>query len=332
MRGIASVAAVAVLLGGCLTNTYKISNRELQRLAATPPEVRAEQVRVVQEFEGESPPSQPAVTGETQVIFVPRTVIVVGDGRHHHHHGGRGGGGKLGGGGGSGGGGDGKGAIIALVALAVGGGIVLAATEGQRFDGWVKVHPMHPVHVWGPWGYGVIPLAQLDQGTAATATKAVLRDVEGPWLRLQRAPLDRQGFTYSVLGGAGEIDGPDGRGLGPQFHVQLGYYPVHQFGIQLAWTPAWRDDAMGDTIFDIRVGLELDLLPLDAGKLHGGGYGNLSLGWRTTSQGTEEAGFTGGGVKLQYELTTRLALTGRFGVTRAYDEMARDATFGISIY
>lgn len=332
MRGIA-VAAVAALLGGCLTNTYKISSTELQRLAATPPEARAERVRVVQEFEGESPPSQPRVSGETEVIFVPRTVIVVGDGRHHHH-GGRGGSGGLGNGvkGGGGGGGDGKGAVVLLVAMAAGAGIVLAATEGQRFDGWVKLHPMHPVHLWGPWGYGVVPLAQLDPMTAATATKAVIRDVEGPWLKLERAPLDRQGWTYSVLGGAGEIDGLDGRGVGPQFHVQMGYYFAHQVGLQFVWTPAWRDDVAGDTILDLRLGLELDILPLDAGKLHGGGYGNASIGWRTTSAGTEEAGFTGAGAKLQLELTTRLALTGRFGITRAYGEIARDMTFGLSIY
>jgi hypothetical protein len=324
------------MLGGCLTNTYKIPRTELQRLAATPPAARGDQVRVVQEFEGDSPPAQPGVSAETEVIFVPRTVIVVGDGRHHH--GGRGGGGGGSGGGGKGGGlggggGDsGKAAVVLLVAMAVGGGIVLAATEGQRFDGWVRLHPMHPVHIWGPWGYGVVPLAQLDPGTAAVATKAVVRDVEGPWLRLSRAPLDRQGFTYSVLGGAGEIDGPDGRGLGPQFHVQFGYYPTHQVGIQLAWTPAWRDDAMGDTILDLRVGMELDVMPLSAGKLHAGGYGNISLGWRTSSQGTDESAFTGAGAKLQLELTTRLALTGRFGITRAYDEIARDATFGLSIY
>lgn len=330
MRGIA-VAAVAALLGGCLTNTYKIPSTELQRLAATPPDQRAERVRVVQEFEGESPPAQPRVGVETDVVFFPRTVIVVGDGRRPPPH--HGGGGKLGGsGGGGGGGGDGKGAVILLVAMAAGAGIVLAATEGQRYDGWVKLHPMHPVHLWGPWGYGVVPLAQLDQQTAALATKAVIRDVEGPWLTLGRAPLDRQGFTYSVLGGAGEIDGPDGRGVGPQFHIQMGYYPVHQVGLQFVWTPAWRDDVAGDTILDVRVGLELDILPLDAGKLHGGGYGNASIGWRTTSSGTEEAGFTGAGAKLQYELTTRLALTGRFGITRAYGEIARDVTAGISIY
>lgn len=332
---IALVTAAAALLGGCLTNTYKISQGELTRLAATPPEQRSERVRVVQEFEGETPPAQPAVTGETQVVFVPRTVIVVdghgghqGYGSHHSGHGGRGGGkgGKLGGGG------DGKGAVIALVAMAAGAGIVLAATEGQRYDGWVRLHPMHPVHLWGPWGYGVVPLAQLDPATAATATKAVIRDREGPWQTLGRAPLDRQGWSYSVLGGAGEIDGWDGRGTGAQFHVQLGYYPAHQVGVQLAWTPAWRDDVMGETILDLRLGLELDVLPLDAGPLHGGGYLNGSLGWRTDRDGTDEAAFSGGGAKLQLELTTRLAVTGRFGVTRAYGELARDATVGLSIY
>ncbi len=325
---VTAVVAAAALLGGCLTNTSRIPPAELARLAATPPEQRAERVRVIQEFEGNSPPAQPTVTGETQVVFVPRTVIVV-DGGHHPHRGGRGG--RLGGKGG-GSGDDGKGAVVLLVALAVGAGIALAATEGQRYDGWVRLHPMHPVHLWGPWGYGVVPLAQLDPQTAYAASRAVVRDREGPWQPLGRAPLDREGWSYSVLGGAGEIDGWDGRGLGPQFHVQLGYYPAHEVGVQLVWTPAWRDDSQGDTILDLRLGVEVDLLPLSAGKLHGGGYGNLSLGWRHDRDGTDSAAFTGAGAKLQLELTTRLAITGRFGVTRAYGELARDATFGLSIY
>ena len=329
MRSLAALTA-ALLLSGCLTNTYKISTRELQRLAATPPETRADQVRVVQDLLGEGPPAQAAVTGETQVIIAPRPVVVVVDDRHGHP-GSHNSGGHTSGGSKSGSG-DGKAAVVLAVAVAVAGGVILAATEGRRYDGWVKLHPMHPVHLWGPWGYGVVPLAQLDPATAAVATRAAVRDVEGPWLELGRAPLDRQGFSYSVLGGAGEIDGPDGRGLGTQFHVQLGYYPRHEVGLQLVWTPAWRDDRQGDTILDLRFGLELDLLPLDAGKLHGGGYGNVSLGWRRTSTGVEEAGFTGAGAKLQYELTTRLALTGRFGITRAYEQLARDATIGVSIY
>lgn len=328
MRAIAVVTAAA-LLGGCLTNTYKIPTSELTRLASTPPEQRAESVRVVQEFEGESPPAQPTVGGETQIIFVPRTVIVVGDGRHHHGGRGGGGGGKLGGGGSSG---DGKGAVILLVALAAGAGIVLAATEGNRFDGWVKLHPMHPVHLWGPWGYGVVPLAQLDPATAATATKAVIRDREGPWQRLARAPLDRQGWTYSFLGGVGELDGIDGRKLGPQFHIQFGYYPIHEVGLQLEWSPAWRDDGTDTTLLDLRLGAELDVMPLSVGKLHAGGFVNASMGWRHDSTGTDEGGFTGGGAKVQFELTTRLAITGRLGITRAYGEITNDANIGLSIY
>lgn len=336
MRAIA-VATAACLLGGCLSNTYQISSTELNRLAVTAPDQRGEGVRVTQEFEGESPPTQPAVSHETQIVFVPRTVIVVGDGRHHHHggrgHGGSSGGGKGGKGGKLGGGGDdGKAAVVLLVAVAVGAGVVLAATEGQRFDGWVRMHPMHPVHLWGPWGYGVVPLAQLDPQTAASATRAVVRDREGPWQRLSRAPLNRQGWSYSVLGGAGQIDSVDGRGIGPQFHVQLGYYPSHQLGVQLEWSPAWRDDGTDTTVLDLRAGLELDFLPLDAGPIHGGGFLNLSMGWRNSSTGTDESSFLGGGAKLQYELTTFLALTGRFGITRAYDELTHDATFGLSIY
>jgi hypothetical protein len=38
------------------------------------------------------------------------------------------------------------------------------------------------------------------------------------------------------------------------------------------------------------------------------------------------------GAIVQLELTTRLALTGRFGLARAYDAVTRDVLFGISVY
>jgi hypothetical protein len=34
----------------------------------------------------------------------------------------------------------------------------------------------------------------------------------------------------------------------------------------------------------------------------------------------------------QLELTTRLALTARLGISRAHGEQMRDATFGVSVY
>ena len=329
---LALVAASAVVLGGCLATTYKIPRGELARLAATPPEARGAEVRVVQELEGETPPPTQPVSAETQVVFVPRTVIVVdaGGGRRHGNGGTRIPGVR--GGGGGGGKGSDKGAVIALVAMAAAAGVVLAATEGQRYDGWVRLHPMHPVHLWGPWGYGVLPLAQIDPATAAQSYKAVVRESEGPWQRLARAPLDREGWTYSVLGGVGDIGGPDGNARGPAFHVQLGYFPSHQVGVQLEWMPSWRDDDLGETVLDMRWGLELDLLPLDAGPVHGGVFGTLATGFRDDREGTTSGVFTGGGALLQLELSTRLALTGRLGLTRAYRELESDVTVGLSIY
>lgn len=325
---IATITAFAVFTGGCLANTYKIPPRELARLAATEPAQRGDRVRVVQELAGDTAPAAQPVTGETHIIFVPRTVIVVNSRPRHP----RGGGARVPGMGGGGGDGD-KAAVILLVVLAAGLAVGLAATEGQRFDGWARLHPMHPVHLWGPWGYGVLPLAQIDPETAATTYKAVVRDREGPFLRLDRAPLDRVGWTYSVLGGVGEIGAADGStGQGPMFHVQLGHFFSQQVGLQLDWSPGWREDALGDTIMDMRWGLELDVLPLAAGPLHGGLYGNLSLGFRHETTGTTSGVFTGAGALLQLEITTRLALTGRVGITRAYDEFEHDATVGLSIY
>ena len=92
-----------------------------------------------------------------------------------------------------------------LVGAAAVAAVALAVTEGARYDGWVRLHPMHPVHLYGPGGYRVMPLAWVDPETAAWSTRAVVRPNEGPWQPLGRAPLDRHGFTYSVLGGAGQV-------------------------------------------------------------------------------------------------------------------------------
>jgi hypothetical protein len=329
---IAIAVAIAVAQAGCLSQTYKIPRRELTRLAETPPEQRGAGVRVVQEFgTADAPPPAGRVSTSTQIV------IVGGVGTHHHH----GGGGPRPAPGGPRPGGP-RGSLAknksdeawVWVVLAAGAAVGLAVTEGARYDGWVEVHPMHPVHVYGPWGYAVVPLAQLDAGTAAAADRAVIRPYEGPWRTLGRAPLDRAGFTYSVLGGAAAIPGADGStDLGPAFHIQLGYFPTHQVGIVADASLSWRDNAVGATIYDNRWGLELEYLPLDAGHFHAGLFGGIALGSRVEDgEGREQGIAYGGGAMVQLSLTTRLALTGRFGIGQAYDETTNDVTVGLSIY
>jgi hypothetical protein len=327
---------VIALAAGCMHSTHKIPHRELMRLSQTAPEARGEHVRVIQDLVGESPPPADPVTSNTTVVIVPDVHIHAGG---HSHGGGSGGGG----GGSSGGGskvpnvaGDSKDAAVALVVVAAVAAVALAVTEGARYDGWVRLHPMHPVHLYGPGGYRVMPLAWVDPETAAWSTRAVVRPNEGPWAPLGRAPLDRHGFTYSVLGGAGQVvSGDDSLGLGTSFRVQFGYFPTHAFGIQLDWGFAFRDNVVGRTIFDNRTGLEATFAPLDVGKFHGGVFAGAAIATRLedgVADGRADDLAWSAGALLQLELTTRLAITGRLGVSHAYDHLTRDALVGLSIY
>jgi hypothetical protein len=111
--------------------------------------------------------------------------------------------------------------------LAAALGITPAVTEGARYDGWVALHPMHPVHLLGPNGeYTPGPLAHLDPQTAMWARKAIVRPGEGPWQTLERRPPSRRGLTYSMTLGYAEMPselGSEERGvLG---HITFGYFP-----------------------------------------------------------------------------------------------------------
>src|SRR5690606_27728348 len=119
----------------------------------------------------------------------------------------------------------------------------LVFTEGTRYDGWVGLHPMHPVHLYGPGGeYTWMPLAHLTPEVAAWADAAVVRQEEGPWRQLGRAPLNRRGLTYSLLLGGGEVSliGDDPQ---PGFagHIQFGFFPTQEVGVQLDLGFGWAE-------------------------------------------------------------------------------------------
>jgi hypothetical protein len=326
----AILGATATVAAGCLSTAHRVPGHELQALAQTPPEQRGERVRVIQGFASEEqPPEAPRVHGGAQVVVVAH------------------------GGGGSRRRGpparrsaasrsdDARFWLIAAVAVAAG----LAVTEGARYDGWVRVHPMHPVHMYGPMGeYTWVPLAQITPETAAWARKAFVRETEGPWERLGRAPLDRAGWTYSVLLGAAQIpsaaeraaSGGDATGE-PGFmgHIQIGRYLSQEFGMVLDFGLGYRTNDFGKTVFEARNALELQVMPLSAGRIHGGAYGQIGVGVRVEdgARGEDRRAFQfGGGALLQLEITTRLAITGRAGLTYIFGEATREAGIGVSIY
>jgi hypothetical protein len=332
---IAVALAAALVHAGCSASTYNIQQTELARLAATPPETRGQSVEIKQDPPwADAPPAAQPVQSDT-VIFVGGGFNVHTGGGHSHGGGGHGGGGS-----GVKSGGDGddaKATAIAIVVIALTAVVVMAVVEGSRFVGHVQLHPMHPVHLYLHDGsYGVVPLAGLTPELVPSVRRAVVVDREGPWHTLDRAPLDRRGLTYSVLLGANSSVSADGdTGLGFSSHIQLGYFPTQQIGIVGDLVFGWRTNAVEETLFDTRSALELQFWPVAVGPLHGGVFGNAGFAQRIEDglPGGNHRGFAAsGGAQVQIDLTTYLALTARFGVIHAHDELTREALVGVSVY
>ena len=353
-RGCLAWAAITLsVASGCLTNTYRIPQNELARLATMPPGERGARVRVQQEwFRDTAPPAaapvnvyistgytvytppanRPGPSGLRPSVSTPAGEASPGSPAPSPVK--PDGGGPLKGGNAAG---DAKDAAVAVIVLAVAGIAIGAATAGARFDGEATTHPMHPVHIYThSGGYQVMPLAWIDPRTAAMAHRAVLAETEGPFRRLDRAPLDRRGLTYSVMGGASTSVSADGRlGVGPMWHLQGGYFFNRQLGVLVDVALSWRTNRLDATLFDNRFSLELQALPLAAGRVHAGGFASFGVGGRFEDAlpGGDDAGaLFSGGVLLQLDWTTHLAVTGRVGVASAFGELTREGVVGLSIY
>ncbi|HUS28282.1 MAG TPA: hypothetical protein VMZ53_07230 [Kofleriaceae bacterium] len=355
MRLVSLVVATTVAATGCATTSYKIPTSELNRIASQPPETRGQHVRVMQELDDtDAGPPQP-VTAETQIIFFPQINVYGPSERRRYYQtnstwgcGGCGGGGVSGGGGGhksgggkgfnfNGGAGDGKGAAVAVLVAAAVALVAVAAVEGSRFDGFANLHPMHPVYMIGKNGeHIVLPLAWIDPETAKWTDKAVIRSTEGPWQPLERAPLDRQGWTYAMYGGVGTFESADGsKDNGTATTIQLGYFPTHEVGIVGSVFFGWRQNAVDQTLFESRYTLELQGYPIHTGPMQFGGYigGGAAYRFEDGIQGGNSGSSALlGGAMMQLDINTRLALTARFGLTRAHEERMTDAMVGLSVY
>ncbi len=356
MRSCLAVVLAGALVGtGCATHTHKISSSELVRLSQLPPEARGQRVLVSQEI-GDPSAITPAerVGPQTEVVIVPD--VYVGGGGSWSGGGGygrgprydgrpTGGGGGVGVGGKGGapklgsGGGDAKGAAIAVLVLAAVGLFVVAGVEGSRFDGWVQLHPMHPIHLVGRDGMQMtMPLAWVDENAARWADRAIVTPREGPWLELERKPLTRSG-NYSMYGGSGSSRSATGAvEFGPSFVIQAGYFPVQQVGIVGTISFAWRDNQFGGTLFDSRYLAELQVMPLALGRFHLGGYVGAGLAYRwedvpgATIEGDNGSRALSAGGMLQLDLHTRIALTARMGAIHAHGDRATDLLVGFSVY
>jgi len=337
MRALAVVLAGSLIASGCAVNSYRIPPGELAHLTRIPPEARGQHVRVIQEIVASDVPAAPPVTDETQIVFAPSLEVSVAGG--HRSHGGGFGGVKIGGAGN-----DGKAAAVAFLFIAATALLTAAVVEGSRFDGYARLHPMHPVHLIGhDGGYTVVPLAWLDPGAVAWADTAVVRPGEGPWHQLERAPLSRQGLAYGMYGGTGSLRSAAGDlAMGPAWTVQLGYFPTQQLGLFASVFFGWRNNRFDATLFESRYTAELQFLPVQLGILHAGLFGGAGVAYRFEDAvklagdrviaGNEASSALVGGAMFQLDINTRIALTARLGLTQAHDEQMHDAIFGLSVY
>ena len=338
------------VFAGCLANTYEIPHAELARLAHLPPQVRGDNVHVIQEFGSDTPlDPTPPVTNDTLLeINVPVGVGPRGPvrpaGSFDTHPGGHGVGlhGGSGVGGHSGGGSslsgmDGKEAAIAVLVVATTAVLLLAATEAERYDGTVAIHPMFPLHLIGPNNeQAVIPLAALDPNAVAWASRAVVAEQEGPWQWNGRRPLDRSGFSYSVLmGGASLVSADHSKNYGLGSHIQLGYFPTPILGVVADVALGWRANVADQTLFDTRYGLELDAYPIRVGALNAGVFGGVGLAQRFedgVAGGSNSSKAFTGGAQFQVGISTRLALTGRLGLIEDHGSTTNELMLGLSVY
>lgn len=226
---------------------------------------------------------------------------------------------------------------VVVVASAAVIAVVAAGSEGARYDGWARVEGNHPLHLYGPNDdYRLVSLDDLTMEEAEWATRAYMRESEGNWQGLARAPLNRQGWAYSVFLGAGLIgDMAATASPGTISHIQLGYFPTHELGLHVDIGFGWGGPSNGKipgTRFEARAALEAQLMPFQSGKVHAGVFGQIGNSLRTAAAGGGTSDIYSAGGLMQLDLTTRLAVTGRAGLTRAYGESATELSLGLSIY
>lgn len=374
-RAWTAVLLVTTLCTGCLSASYEIPRTELEKLVQVPPADRGAHIRAVQRFSTAEdldpapawPPVERNAPAPDGYVYGPRGYFVpsiyLGWGYPHYspyYYGptaatSEGALPRSGGGGSSGSKSskDGGPLLVAAILAGVVVGTALVFSEGMRYDGWVAVHPHHPVHLLGEDGsQHTVPLDELTPAQIS-GQRAVVVGPEGAgmWLR-RRASLDRQGFTFQFgLGGdhlalpdqpSGPHDGVDGLG----WRFALGYFPTRWTGILLDTRLARHSEADGSSWHAYRAGIEGQWMPLQFWRVHLGGFGGAGQNWAASSPGefgalpttdTTRTYVDFGGI-LEIDLTTRLGLTFRWiedwlpNAPATVQRMANSWSLGLAIY
>jgi hypothetical protein len=342
---------IAVLTSGCLGHLYEIPRPELERLARTSPEQRGRDVYAVQQFSiaeepepapvfsypvGEPPPGYsttvyghwvpsfyveygepayqppPAAHPASPAVHdaVPATGVTSPDVSSTASSGAS----SLG---------SIKGAdklLVAAVVVGVAVGVALAASEGARYEGRVAVHPRHPVHLkYGNGARRTVALDELTSEHLRGIDSAAVSGHEGAglWLR-GAAPLNRAGFSYQFGFGNDTLALPGSRNhQSTGFRFALGYYPLRQLGI-LGESRVQRGDEGGNGFYNVRLGLEAQWYPLELWRLYLGAYAGGGRAFSASAGATMpvtnvEQPYVSFGALAEFEVSTRLGLTFRWG-------------------
>jgi hypothetical protein len=209
---------------------------------------------------------------------------------------------------------------IIMVAVAVLAAAGLAVTEGVRYDGAVRMLAGQPVHLKDAAGdERVVALGDLVPADAAQSVSAEVMDDEG-WglLRIERRPLDRQGFAFKVDVGSLQSLCACYSAAGFGSNIQFGYFPHRRLGLLANLSLGGGSDALGKTFQRHSISGEAQWFPLDLWRLHLGtfAHGGVQLAKETDVPSRNGPAF-GAGLILEIALTTRLALMARGDWTTA---------------
>jgi hypothetical protein len=235
-------------------------------------------------------------------------------------------------------------ALVAIVAATV-ATVSLAASQGVKFDGHVEMAPEQLIYLKrGGSSFGV-RLLELTPEEAELANSAVVMDDEGYGLRrVDHAPLDRKGGVFRFDLGAGAFTVGDARATGVSSHIQVGGFLTHTVGLvlDLGLAGGTLDPccvgalAPGGTLTRHSLGLEVEALPLATGPLHLGAFAGGGVAIAGVEGNYETGPMTSGGLLLELDLTSHLALSLRGGASWAWlpndSSSAGTVTGGLAIY
>jgi hypothetical protein len=333
-----SLVLIPLLISACVAPTYEIHPDEVSRILKAEPAERGAQILVAQ---------------ETEESVEERHTVTVWHPYGHHHHGyasppprrfRRGFGpqtsedqtkDKIA---------DEKEAAFVLVVIGLFVTFALIGTEGSRFQGEVTVDPNHPVHILGndgsyAWNY----LASLKEEDLQPGDRLIIAEDEGKGFTFHdRLPLDREGFVWRMELGTSQNNLPNNQNvMGPAARMNLGYFGNQTLGFGFMLNFMGGSDGPAE-FFTTQYGLELQAMPFNAGGLHLGLYGWGGFAYNVASGGRLEtfenhSPAAGGGLLLEWDLNTTLALNFRAGGSweshgDSLEYRGMTTLFGVSVY